>query len=151
MQPITTQARLHLDGKPGGDVDNPVAATPEPGTALPTTNVINQAPRLHPAHWKSVSPEPPPTSHVTFSEIYLDGGMVSPALLPLQQAPTCRVPPLPTQYVFNLNPNSIYYADGSITSHIKYGALVFCFLLSELLSSWTHPLHLLFPWHPRSN
>ena len=105
----------------------------------------------HPAHQKSVPPEPPPASRLTYSEIYLYGGMASPVLLPLQQAPTRRVPPLLTQSVFNLTPKSIYYTDGSIASQLKYEALVFCFLLSELLSSWTHPLLLLFPWHPRSN
>ena len=117
------------------DVDDPAAAPPEPDTALPATNVITPAPRCHPAHRKSVPPGPPPTSCVTYSEIYLHGGVVSPALLPLQQAPTRRVPPLPTQSVFNLTPNSIYYTDGSVASHIKYEALVFYFLFSELVSS----------------
>ena len=146
----TIQARLHPGGMPDGTSVIPPQPLPKP--VLPFLQPLSSL--RHPVATPLTESQYPRSLHQhraspSQKSIFM-GGVVSPVLLPLQQAPTCRVPPLPTQYVFNLNPNSIYYADGSITSHIKYGALVFCFLLSELLSSWTHPLRLLFPWHPRS-
>ena len=134
----TTQVRLH----PGGIPDRKPIIPPQPlpNLVLPVLQPLSSL--RHPVATPLTESQYPRSLHQhrasPFQKYISSGGMVSPVILPLQQAPTRRVPPLPTQSVFNLTPNSIYYADGSIASHIKYGDLVFCFLLSNLLSPWTH-------------